>query len=157
MVPEHTGNFSVNVDYKLFDFFMLFERKTGFSAAVGGMWWATGPNNNGHIGWLSSMQKLGLDGLFAAMNFIPAEMTRQVTPIVGEEEIVGTIDYDVFGATDGAVILPIAVPGREDEWAQTADEFAKAHPAFSSNYTEDGSYTRLREVSMGVRLSLIHI
>ena len=34
----------------------------------------------------------------------------------------------------------------------TADEFAKAHPAFSSNYTEDGSYTRLREVSMGVRL-----
>ena len=64
----------------------------------------------------------------------------------------GTIDYDVFGATDGAVILPIAVPGREDEWAQTADEFAKAHPAFSSNYTEDGSYTRLREISMGVRL-----
>ena len=61
-------------------------------------------NNNGHIGWLSSMQKLGLDGLFAAMNFIPAEMTRQVTPIVGDEEIVGTIDYDVFGATDGAVI-----------------------------------------------------
>ena len=36
--------------------------------------------------------------------------------------------------------------------AQTADEFAKAHPAFSSNYTEDGSYTRLREISMGVRL-----
>ena len=33
-----------------------------------------------------------------------------------------------------------------------ANEFAKAHPAFSSNYTEDGSYTRLREVSLGVRL-----
>jgi len=152
LVPEHIGNFSVNVDYKIFDFFMLFERKTGFSSAVGGMWWATGPNNNGHIGWLSSMQKLGLDELFAAMNLIPAEMTRQVTPVVGDEEIVGTIDYDVFGATNGAVILPIAVSGREDEWAQTADEFAKAHPAFSSNYTEDGSYTRLREISMGVSL-----
>ena len=84
-----------NVDYKIFDFFMLFERKTGFSTAVGGMWWATGPNNNGHTGWLSSMQKLGLDGLFAALNFIPAEMTRQVTPIVNDDEVVGSIDYDV--------------------------------------------------------------
>ena len=152
LVPEHTGNFSVNVDYKIFDFFMLFERKTGFSTAVGGMWWATGPNNNGHTGWLSSMQKLGLDGLFAALNFIPAEMTRQVTPIVNDDEVVGTIDYDVYQATGGAVVLPIAVQGREAEWEQATNEFAQAHPAFSSNYAEDGSYTRLREVSFGVNL-----
>tara|TARA_B100001758_G_scaffold208468_1_gene190117 strand:+ start:2685 stop:5882 length:3198 start_codon:yes stop_codon:yes gene_type:complete len=152
LVPEHTGNFSVNVDYKLFDFFMLFERKTGFSTAVGGMWWATGPNNNGHTGWLSSMQKLGLDGLFASLNAIPIEMTRQVTPIISEEEVVGTIDYNVYEATGGAVILPIAIPGREEEWANTTNEFAQAHPGFSSNYAEDGSFTRLREVSFGVKL-----
>lgn len=152
LVPEHTGNFSVNVDYKLFDFFMLFERKTGFSTAVGGMWWATGPNNNGHTGWLSSMQKLGLDGLFASLNAIPIEMTRQVTPIISEDEVVGTIDYNVYEATGGAVILPIAIPGREEEWASTTNEFAKAHPGFSSNYAEDGSFTRLREVSFGVKL-----
>ena len=47
---------------------MLFERKTGFSLLLEVCGGLPDPNNNGHIGWLSSMQKLGLDGLFAAMN-----------------------------------------------------------------------------------------
>ena len=152
LVPEHTANFGINVDYKIFDFFMLFERKTGFSTAAGGMWWSTGPNNNGHTGWLTSMQKLGIDGIFASLNFIPANMTRQVTPIVDEGDVVGTIDYAVFQASNGAVVLPIPVEGKEQEWEETANDFAHAFPGYSTNYVEDGSYTRLREISFGVNL-----
>ena len=152
LVPKHTANFGINVDYKIFDFFMLFERKTGFSTAAGGMWWSTGPNNNGHTGWLTSMQKLGIDGIFASLNFIPANMTRQVTPIVDEGDVVGTIDYAVFQASNGAVVLPIPVEGKEQEWEETANDFAHAFPGYSTNYIEDGSYTRLREISFGVNL-----
>ena len=152
LVPEHVGNLSFSGDYKIFDFFMLLERKTGFSSAVGGMWWATGPNNNGHTGWLAAMQKLGLDELFASINFIPQNMTRGVTPLIEESEIVGTIDYDVMQASNGAVVLPIPVEGKEEDWKRVTEDFANAHPGVSTNYTEDGSYTRLREVNMGINL-----
>ena len=107
---------------------MLLERKTGFSSAVGGMWWATGPNNNGHTGWLAAMQKLGLDELFASINFIPQNMTRGVTPLIEESEIVGTIDYDVMQASNGAVVLPIPVEGKEEDWKRVTEDFANAHP-----------------------------
>ena len=116
------------------------------------MWWATGPNNNGHTGWLAAMQKLGLDELFASINFIPQNMTRGVTPLIEEGEIVGTIDYDVMQASNGAVVLPIPVEGKEEDWKRVTEDFANAHPGVSTNYTEDGSYTRLREVNMGINL-----
>ena len=98
------------------------------------------------------MQKLGIDGIFASLNFIPANMTRQVTPIVDESDVVGTIDYAVFQASNGAVVLPIPVEGKEQEWEETANDFAHSFPGYSTNYVEDGSYTRLREVSFGVNL-----
>jgi len=152
LVPQHTFNFSLNADYNIFDFSMILERKTGFSTAVGGMWWATLPNNNGHTGWIKSIQKLGLDSFFAAMNIIPGDMTRSVNPLVTEEEIVGTYNEDIFSASGGTVFLPVPLDGKESEWEQVANDYAHAHPAYSSNYGEDGSFTRLREINFGVNL-----
>jgi hypothetical protein len=131
---------------------MVFERKTGFSTAVGGMWWASLPNNNGHTGWIRSIQKLGLDNFFAVMNIIPGEMTRGVNSLVTDDEVVGTYNEEIFAASGGTVFLPIPVAGKESEWEQVADEYTRAHPAYSSNYAEDGSFTRLREVNLGITL-----
>lgn len=152
LVPQHTFNFSFNTNYKIFDFSMVFERKTGFSTAVGGMWWASLPNNNGHTGWIRSIQKLGLDNFFAAMNVIPGEMTRGVNSLVSDEEVVGTYNEEIFAASGGSVFLPVPVAGKESEWELVADEYTRAHPAYSSNYAEDGSFTRLREVNLGITL-----
>ena len=152
-VPQHTGNLSMSVNYRIFDFFMLFERKTGFMTGIGGMWWATAPNNNGHIAWLQSIQKLGIDELFAGMNVLPLQFIRQITPVVEEDEVVGTVNYDLYAATGGAVPpLPVAIPGREAEWEAAANEFALNHPSHITNFGEDGSFTRLREVNLGVNL-----
>ena len=72
-VPQHTGNLSMSVNYRIFDFFMLFERKTGFMTGIGGMWWATAPNNNGHIPSMHSKQKHGIDEIYAAITGLPIQ------------------------------------------------------------------------------------
>ena len=153
-IPQHTGNLSISADYKIFDFFMLFERKTGFMTGVGGMWWASAPNNNGHTAWLESIQKLGIDGLFAQMGVMDMQWVRQITPVVEEDEVVGTVNMDLYMATGGAVPpLPVAIPGKEAEWEAAANEYAFSHPEHITNYGEDGSYTRLREINFGVNLT----
>ena len=86
------------------------------------------------------------------MNIIPGEMTRAVNSLVSEEEIVGTYDEGIFAASGGTVFLPIPIDGKESEWEQVANDYAHSHPAYSSNYGEDGSFTRLREVNIGMNL-----
>ena len=71
------------------------------------------------------------------INFIP-QLT--ITPLIEEGEIVGTIDYDAMQASNGAV-LPIPVEGKEEDWKKLL-RISLPHPGVSTNYTEDGSYTR---------------
>ncbi len=153
-IPQHTGNLSVNVNYKVFDFYMLFERKTGFMAGEGTRWRATSPDNSGHTAWLASIQKLGLDGLFAQMGILPEEFMIYFNPVIEPDEVVGTVNTDLYIATGGAVPpLPVAIPGKEAEWENALNEFAFNHPSYITNFGTSGDFTRLREINFGVNLT----
>ena len=88
------------------------------------------------------------------MGVMDMQWVRQVTPVVEEDEVVGTVNMDLYMATGGAVPpLPVAIEGREAEWEAAANEFAFNHPEHITNFGEDGSYTRLREINFGVNLT----
>jgi len=139
-IPEHTGNLSISANYKVFDFFILFERKTGFMAGEGTRWRATSPDNSGHVAWLKSAQMLGIDELV----FSDTTLYYQNNPLVAADEVVGTV-------LNGQ--LPIAITGKEAEWEAALNEFAFTHPYFITNFGTTGDFTRLKEINFGVNLT----
>jgi len=170
-VPQHTGNLSVSVNYKVFDFYMLFERKTGFMAGEGTRWRATSPDNSGHTAWLASLQKLGLDGLFAQMGLLPEEFMIYYNPVIEPDEVVGYADIEAYtnaqiylamnGGEDSPYYaylkdiqpFPRPIPGKEAEWEAVLNEFAFNHPSHITNFGTSGNFTRLKEINFGVNLT----